>query len=71
MPRNTFRPDDVLPATMTLTQAARFSGLSRSTLRRRHAEGKISLLKADGLVLVDMDSLRIYLASRPALDNVA
>lgn len=72
MPRKSPPSDQqMLPLTVTLVEASRLSGLSKSTLRRRNAEGKITLLKADGLVLVEMASLRSYLASRPVLATSA
>lgn len=42
----------------TLQQAARISGLSPLTLRRRGAEGKLRLFRCGGRRMVDGDSLR-------------
>lgn len=42
----------------TLQQAARLSGLSTITLRRRGAEGHIRLFRCGGRRMVDGDSLR-------------
>jgi hypothetical protein len=42
----------------TLNDASRVSGLSRSTLRRRAAEGALRLFRCGGRTLVDGASLR-------------
>jgi hypothetical protein len=41
-----------------LEDAARISGLSRSSLRRRAAEGRLKLVKIGGRTLVPADSLK-------------
>ena len=49
-----------LPHTLThtLNDAARITGLSRSTLYRHAAAGTLRLVKVGGRTLVDADSLR-------------
>lgn len=55
-PRNpTLRPE---PLSYTLNAAAAASGLSRSTLYRHGAAGKLRLVKVGGRTLVDAASLR-------------
>ena len=46
------------PLTHTLNDAARITGLSRSTLYRHAAAGRLRLVKVGGRTLVDADSLR-------------
>ena len=57
-------PADVLAAPMQ--RATALSGLSRSGIYRAAAEGKIRLLKAGRTTLVDMASVRDFLAALPA-----
>lgn len=45
----------------TLPDAARLSGLSVATLRRRAADGSIRLIRVGGRTLVPGDSLRAML----------
>lgn len=45
----------------TLFDAARISGLSQPTLRRRAAEGRLQLIRVGGRTLVAGDSLRALL----------
>ncbi|MCA3382616.1 MAG: hypothetical protein INF65_13165 [Roseomonas sp.] len=51
-------PPMVGALSFTLSQAARISGLSTATLRRRGAEGKLRLFRCGGRRMVDGDSLR-------------
>lgn len=53
------------PMTLPLLAAAATSGLSRSTIYRAAGEGKIKLLKLGRSTLVDMESVRAFLASLP------
>jgi excisionase family DNA binding protein len=46
------------PLAYGLADAARVTGLSRATLRRRAAEGKIRLVKVGGRTLVPAESLK-------------
>ncbi|TDG30609.1 helix-turn-helix domain-containing protein [Paracraurococcus ruber] len=46
------------PLSHTLNDAARITGLSRSTLYRHAAAGRLRLLKCGGRTLVDAASLR-------------
>jgi hypothetical protein len=46
------------PLAYGLADAARLSGLSRATLRRRAAEGSLRLIKVGGRTLVEGNSLR-------------
>ena len=57
-------PADVLAAPMQ--RATALSGLSRSGIYRAAAEGKIKLLKFGRTTLVDMASVRDFLAALPA-----
>lgn len=50
----------------TLHDAARISGLSQATLRRRAAEGRLRLLRVGGRTLVAGDSLRALLGLEEA-----
>ena len=54
-PRSAPHPE---PLTYTLNAAAAASGLSRSTLYRHAAAGKLRLVKVGGRTLVDANSLR-------------
>ena len=45
------------PIAVTLGEAARLSGLSQATLRRRAAEGRLTLRKVGGRTLVLYESL--------------
>lgn len=49
----------------TLPDAARLSGLSVATLRRRAADGTIRLIRVGGRTLVAGDSLRTALGLAP------
>jgi uncharacterized membrane protein YqiK len=53
------REDARAPAilTVTLAEAARLSGLSQATLRRRAAEGRLTLRRVGGRTLVLYESL--------------
>ena len=53
------REDARAPAiiTVTLAEASRLSGLSQATLRRRAAEGRLTLRKVGGRTLVLYESL--------------
>jgi excisionase family DNA binding protein len=53
------------PLTVPLPQAPAVTGLSRSTIYRAAAEGKITLLKCGRSTLVDMASVRAFLAGLP------
>lgn len=56
------RPAPLLNAlSYTLPDAARLSGLSVATLRRRAADGTIRLIRVGGRTLVPGDSLRTML----------
>jgi excisionase family DNA binding protein len=48
--------------TFTLADAARMSGLSQATLRRRAAEGELRLVRVGRRTLVDAASLRRMLS---------
>ena len=56
-------PSDVLAA--PISRAVELSGLSRSGLYREAARGNIRLLKTGRTTLVDMNSVRRFLASLP------
>jgi len=51
------REDARAPITVTLQEGARLSGLSQATLRRRAAEGRLTLRKVGGRTLVLYESL--------------
>lgn len=53
------------PVTMPLPRATGWSGLSRTTLYRLAAAGRIRMVKAGARTLVDCASVRAYLATLP------
>ncbi len=53
------------PIAVPLLEAVRLSGMSRRTLYRDLADGKIKAVKRGHATLVMMDSLRGYLAALP------
>jgi excisionase family DNA binding protein len=54
------------PLTLTIHEAVRISGLSRSEIYRRLSDGKVRAVKSGSRTLVLMDSLRAHLATLPA-----
>jgi hypothetical protein len=58
-------PTDVLPVTLSIADAKKFSGLSRSELYRQLAAGTIHAVKLRSRTLILMDCLRQFLASLP------
>jgi hypothetical protein len=54
------------PMALTIHEAVRISGLSRSELYRRLSDGKVQAVKSGARTLILMDSLRAHLASLPA-----
>lgn len=52
------RSPAIAPLTHTLNDAARITGLSRSTLYRHAAANRLRLVKVGGRTLVDAASLR-------------
>ena len=54
------------PLAIPLPHAPSLTGLSRSTIYREAARGNIRLIKAGRSTLVDMASVRAFLASLPA-----
>lgn len=61
-PSTTPKPPPLLNAiSYTLGDAARLSGLSIATLRRRAKEGQLRLFRSGGRALVNGDSLRALL----------
>lgn len=57
--------DTTTPLTVTIHEAVRVSGLSRSEVYRRLADGKLRAVKSGSRTLVLMASLRAHLASLP------
>ena len=53
------------PLAQRIAEASSASGLSRSGIYRAAAEGRIVLLKHGRTTLVDMASLRVFLAGLP------
>jgi hypothetical protein len=53
------------PLALTIHEAVRVSGLSRSELYRRLADGKVKAVKSGARTLILMDSLRGHLANLP------
>jgi hypothetical protein len=53
------------PMALTIHEAVRISGLSRSELYRRLSDGKVQAVKSGARTLILMDSLRAHLASLP------
>jgi hypothetical protein len=56
---------EIEPLAVPLPHAPAITGLSRSAIYRAAAEGKITLLKCGRSTLVDMASVRAFLASLP------
>ena len=54
------------PLAVTIHEAVRVSGLSRSELYRRLADGKVRAVKSGSRTLILMDSLRTHPTSLPA-----
>ena len=50
---------------LTIHEAVRISGLSRSELYRRLSDGKVRAVKSGSRTLILMDSLQAHLASLP------
>lgn len=55
----------ISPMAVTIHEAVRVSGLSRSELYRRLADGKVLAVKSGARTLILMESLRAHLASLP------
>jgi excisionase family DNA binding protein len=53
------------PLALTMHEAVRVSGLSRSELYRRLADGKVRAVKSGSRMLILMDSLQTHLSSLP------
>ncbi len=68
MPVNNANPSVAIvsPLTVPLPQAPAATGLSRSAIYRAASRGEIRLLKNGRSTLVDMASVRAFLASLPA-----
>ena len=56
----------IQPLTVTIPEAIRLSGLSRSEIYRRLGAGDIEARKSGSRTLIMMDSLRAHLVSLPA-----
>jgi excisionase family DNA binding protein len=54
------------PLALTIHEAVRISGLSRSEIYRRLSNGNVKAVKSGSRTLILMDSLRAHLASLPA-----
>jgi excisionase family DNA binding protein len=54
------------PLALTIHEAVRISGLSRSELYRRLSDGKVRAVKSGSRTLILMDSLQAHLANLPA-----
>lgn len=67
MPRSSPTPTSFDPLVVPLTQAPLYFGLSRSALYRAAAHGHISLKKLGRSTLVDVASVRAWLAKLPVL----
>ena len=66
MPHRNPAPVVAKPVLMPLPHAPSYYGLSRSTIYRAAAAGRISLKKVGRSTLVETASMRAYLASLPA-----
>ncbi len=53
------------PLALTMHEAVRVSGLSRSELYRRLADGKVRAVKSGSRTLILMDSLQTHLSNLP------
>jgi hypothetical protein len=63
--KSTDSRSDPLPEMAPINQATRLAGLSRSSIYREATAGNIRLVKYRRSTLVDMASLRQFLASLP------
>lgn len=59
-------PELTSPVAVQMSKATALTGLSRSRLYREAAAGNIRLMKAGRTTLVDLDSVRAFLARLPA-----
>ena len=66
-----FFNDSILPVALSVRDAVRLSGLSRSALYLRIAEGVIDARKAGGRPLILADSLLDYLKALPPVGRGA
>lgn len=58
-------PSHIVPEMMPLPRVPGWSGLSRTTLYRLAATGRIRMVKAGARTLVDCASVRAFLATLP------
>jgi excisionase family DNA binding protein len=58
-------PPPIDPEMMPLPRVPGWSGLSRSTLYRLAADGRVRMVKVGARTLVDCASVRAFLASLP------
>jgi hypothetical protein len=58
-------PDDAAPIAAPIARAMALSGLSRSAIYRAAGKGRIVLRKVGRTTLVDMASVRAFLAGLP------
>lgn len=68
-PRRTLNPDERL--SYTIAEALEVTGLSRPTLYRLHAAGKITLKKVGRLTVVEVADIRTLLARAEAVPRRA
>ena len=60
------RMDHIQPITVTILEAVRISGLSRSEIYRRLSSGELSAVKSGARTLIPLERLRSLLDSLPA-----
>lgn len=59
-------PSRLDPITLSISEACKVSGISRSELYRRLASGQVCAVKSGRTTLILMESLRAHLARLPA-----
>lgn len=68
-PKRTLNPDERL--SYTIAEALEVTGMSRPTIYRLHAAGKITLKKVGRLTIVEVSDIRAMLASAQAVPRRA
>jgi excisionase family DNA binding protein len=58
--------DTIQPINVTVAEAVRISGVSQSELYRRLARNEVHALKLGRSTLINMESLRAFIAKLPA-----
>ena len=61
-------PKEIEQLTVRVTEAIRISGISRSELYRRLAKGEIEAVKIGKSILINVASLRAFVANLPCAE---